>query len=749
MASWKKYFTAVPGPARLQQRYDNAQREGGASSGTSSKYNSYLPEVYSGAPNRVERYIQYEQMDLDSEISRALDTISDFATQTYEQGDEPFQITFKQTPSETEVKLLKTTLSQWCSLNKFQQRLWRAFRNTIKYGDQIYIRDPETFRLIWIDPTKVEKIIVNESKGKEVEQYVIRDLDINLTTLVGTSMLVHDQYSFPGGYPRSSNPAAGAGTVNYGVSSSPGSRSSRFNMPENQFAVDASHVVHLSISEGMDSQWPFGTSILESVYKVYKQKDLLEDSIIIYRIVRAPERRVFYIDVGSLSGPRAQQYVERIKNEIYQRRIPNRTGGGTCLDLNTAVPLIDGRTLSISNLIEEYNTGKQNWAYSCDPISGEIVPGPITWAGVTRKNTQVISITLDNGEKIVCTPDHKIPIVEKGKVEAKDIVIGVDRLISFKRTALHFNHTVVNIEWLDKLQDTGTITIDGDEKYHSHHTFAIEQDVFVYNSVIDASYNPISINEDYFLAQNAEGKGTRIETLNAGENLGQIDDLRYFNNKLMRGLGIPSSYLPTGADDGTTAYSDGKTGTAYIQEYRFSKYCERLQNLLIPILDKEFKIFLKNRGIDISSNQFELQFWPPQSFSKYRQMSIDTDQINVFSSIMSTEAAKYISKRFALKRYAGWTDEEILENEEMWAQENAKRVKGVTGNDPMDASAPGLAGVGIKASIPDEFGGIREPEPEEEPAGGEDAGIAGDTSNAVSPAAPPGGTTATTTLPSL
>ena len=127
--------------------------------------------------------------------------------------DEPFQISYKGKLSETEIKLLTETLQQWSSLNKWRQRLWRMFRNVIKYGDQIYVRDPETFRLIWIDPTKVEKIIVNEDKGKSIEQYVIRDIDFNLNTLVGSNMLVHDQYAFPGGYPRSGNPAAGAGTV--------------------------------------------------------------------------------------------------------------------------------------------------------------------------------------------------------------------------------------------------------------------------------------------------------------------------------------------------------------------------------------------------------------------------------------------------------------------------------------------------------------------------------------------------------
>jgi hypothetical protein len=550
MASWKKYFSAVPSQTRLTQRLERTtQQSSGGSAGSGAKYASYLPEVYSGAPNRVERYIQYEQMDLDSEISKGLDILSDYSTQNYDPGEEPFVIKYKGNMSETEVKLLKEMMSQWCSLNRWQQRLWRAFRNTIKYGDQIYIRDPETFKLIWIDPAKVEKIIVNEAKGKEIEQYVIKDLDINLQSLVGSNMLVHDQYSFPGGYPRSSNPAAGAGTINYGVPSSPGSRTSRFNMPDNQIAIDATHVVHLSLSEGMDSQWPFGTSLLESIYKVYKQKDLLEDSILIYRIVRAPERRVFYIDTGSLSGPRAQAVVERMKNEIYQRRIPSRTGGG--------------------------------------------------------------------------------------------------------------------------------------------------------QSILDAAYSPLAINEDYFLATNAEGKGTRIETLQGGENLGQIDDLKYFNNKMIRGLGIPSSYLPTGPDDGSTVFNDGKVGTAYVQEFRFAKYCMRLQNLMAPVLDREFKLYLKGRGIEVESGTFELQFWEPQSFSQYRQMALDTDQIAVFSGLMQTEAAKYISKRFALMRYLGWSEEDVLKNEEMWKQENAKKVKDKIGVTVGDEDKPSLSGVGIRPSVPE------------------------------------------------
>jgi hypothetical protein len=1098
--AWRKYFTTVPSQAQMSRKLEQHNRENGKA-GTSHKFSSYLPEVYAGAPNRIERYVQYDQADLDSEINRSLDTIAEFCTQNADDDSpSPFRLIYREDLTETENELLQDSLTQWCRINKFNQRIFRTFRNTLKYGDQFFIRDPETFELLWVDAAKVEKIVVNEAEGKAVEQYVIRDLDFNLQSLTATNPLVHDNYSFPGGYPRSSNPAAGAGNINYGQPTTPGGRTSRFYNPANSITVDATHVVHLSLSEGMDHYWPFGLSILEAVYKTYKQKDLLEDCILIYRIVRAPERRVFYIDVGQLQGQRAMAYVERVKNEIYQRRLPNR-----CLGLDTKIYLLDGRLIPLRQIILEHESGKTNWVYSCCPQTGKIVPGLITWAGETRSQTQVVRLTLDNGQTIVCTPDHKFPILGKGFVEAQNLQLGesfipayfrqepvtqskqpknkyeqvfdpatkqwkfVHRMVAeffhdfegdarlvqehthvekyanlpkqtvhhrdfnrfnnnpdnlawmnskdhicyhadqgqawqqalrndpravkkrkaqaiknwktfwlnpvkreqalkarviqydlhlfsmlcdiiqsqshvptlmqaaqilsqtpafvrafrdvnqalknptklnritianvmgilrtqnmhkwqsfvheycgdltpadltlyrfsdqimqlfvngymqvqqvtvreladhlrldpefmtefnrlhltarrscymcyayvrcllahygypsfnhfksahpqvnrylharpglshytlthdmfqvlrseydklkhnihhtqkkvgFKRLypALqknpqfiqaftqanpcttkvkfgpdlvknllkhegfptyddflqkepHLNHKLVSVEWLDTPCDTGTITVDGDEIWHNYHTFAIEGGIFTKNSgggtsIIDTAYNPISITEDFFLATNTEQRGTRIESLAGGEALGTIDDLKYFNNKLMRGLGIPSSYLPSGPDDGTAVYNDGKVGTAFIQEYRFNKYCQRLQNSVVHIFDREFKLFLKHRGITgITADMFELAFNPPQSFSEYRKMAIDAERANLFNTVMGGDAVKYLSKRWAMERYLGLTSADIVENEKQWKEENAKRVQDKTGTTVMDDNMMGLGAVGVK-----------------------------------------------------
>ena len=186
---------------------------------------------------------------------------------------------------------------------------------------------------------------------------------------------------------------------------------------------------------------------------------------------------------------------------------------------------------------------------------------------------------------------------------------------------------------------------------------------------MDSSYNPLSINEDYFFPQTADGRGSSVDTLAGGSNLGEIDDLKYFNNKMCRGLRVPSSYLPTGPDDSDRPMNDGRVGTALIQEYRFNQYCERLQRLVVEKLDDEFKMFMRWRGFNIDSGLFSITFNPPQNFASYREAELDTTRVTTFTSL---EQIPYLSKRFLLKRYLGLTEEEIRENEELWDEERAK-----------------------------------------------------------------------------
>ena len=540
--SWKKYFTPVPvngenlGPI-------NGLNSGNRPGPARSNYSSYLPDVYSGSPNRVERYQQYEVMDSDPEVNAALDILAEFCTQKLKDSSIPFEVKWRHKATNVEIRVLGEYLQQWCKLQNFDKKIFRIVRNTFKYGDSFFIRDPENQKWSWIDPSNLVKFIVNESEGKKPEQYVVKDLAPNFENLVATQITPNINPRQSGGGPQPAGGYLGQGG-NKGSSNGGGSSgSNRFGIQYKENAIDAEHMVHLSLSEGLDNNYPFGNSLLENIFKVYKQKELLEDAILIYRIQRAPERRVFHIDVGNMPSHLAMAFVERVKNEIHQRRIPSQTGGG--------------------------------------------------------------------------------------------------------------------------------------------------------QNVIDSAYNPLSINEDYFFPKTADGKGSDVTMLEGGKNIGEIDDLKYFTNKLFRGLRIPSSYLPTGADDSQSNFNDGRVGTAYIQELRFNKYCERLQSLLTEVFDNEFKLFLNAKGMNIDPSLFELNFNPPMNFASSRQAAIDTERINTFNTI---QAVPFMSKRFALKRFLGLTDEEIAENERLWSEESGKGQPTTT-DAAGELRSAGLSASGIEGDL--------------------------------------------------
>ena len=526
--SWKKYFTPVD--IKNQSGSVSPISGGGRPGPARSNYSSYLPDVYAGAPNRIERYMQYDTMDMDSEVNAALDILAEFCTDKDKENSTPFHFYFRKQATSTETKLLKEGLQKWVKQQQFENRIFRIVRNAFKYGDVFFLRDPETKKLLYIDPSKVTKIIVNESAGKIPEQYVIKDINFNFKELIATTPHGTANTS-PSG---TSSYTSGGGFGRGFVGDTARATGTRFSQEQNEITVDAKHIVHISLSEGLDNNYPFGNSLLESVFKVYKQKELLEDAIIIYRIQRAPERRIFYVDVGNMPAHMAMSFVEKVKNEIQQRRIPSNTGGGT--------------------------------------------------------------------------------------------------------------------------------------------------------SVVDASYNPLSTNEDYFFPQTAEGRGSKVETLPGGTNLGEITDLRYFTNKLFRALRIPSSYLPTSIDESPNTVADGKVGTAYIQELRFNKYCERLQSNIVESFDQEFKFWMMQNGYNIDSSLFELKFNPPQNFAAYRQAELDTTRVALFAQTMQVP---HLSKRFAMKRFLGMTQEEIKENERLWLEENGANLQ-----PPADPEAA-MRGVGI------------------------------------------------------
>jgi hypothetical protein len=98
-----------------------------------ANYSSYLPDVYTGAPNRVDRYLQYDTMDMDSEVNAALDIIAEFCSQKNRENQTPFTLFYRNKATNSEIAILREYLQQWCKLNEFDVRMFKVFRNVIKY----------------------------------------------------------------------------------------------------------------------------------------------------------------------------------------------------------------------------------------------------------------------------------------------------------------------------------------------------------------------------------------------------------------------------------------------------------------------------------------------------------------------------------------------------------------------------------------------------------------------------------------
>ena len=158
--------------------------------------------------------------------------------------------------------------------------------------------------------------------------------------------------------------------------------------------------------------------------------------------------------------------------------------------------------------------------------------------------------------------------------------------------------------------------------------------------------------------------------------------------------------------------------------------------MIVDKLDKEFKMFLRWRGINIDGQLFDLLFNEPQNFAQYRQADIDSAKIATFTQL---EPMPYFSKRFLMKRYLGLSEQEMTENEMQWREEQGQA----------EATGPGQANLRNVGITPGGLAGDLEaagdmPTGDEMAAGAEMPGAAGPAAGATAggagtPAASPPG----------
>ncbi len=235
-----------------------------------------LTQIYSNArnnQNRAERYIDFDQMEYDPLINAALDIYSDEMTVS-----SPLNKLLSVNCPNEEIKGILEHL--YYSVMNIEFNLFGWCRNMCKYGDYFLYLDIDekdgVKHFIGLPPMEIERL---EGEDKTNPSYV------------------------------------------------------QFQWNSGGITLENWQVGHFRIL-GNDKFAPYGTSILDGARRIWRQLKLLEDAMMAYRIVRSPERRVFYIDVGGIPEKDVEQHMQRIITDMKRSAIVDPESGQVDLRYN-------------------------------------------------------------------------------------------------------------------------------------------------------------------------------------------------------------------------------------------------------------------------------------------------------------------------------------------------------------------------------------------------------------------------------
>lgn len=278
--------------------------------GTAKAYKKEISSLYVhslasyGQYERLSRYADYSEMEFTPEINSALDIYADEATAKNERG-EVLQIISK----DDEIKMVLETL--FYDILNIEFNIWSWTRNLCKYGDFVLFVDAsEQNGILNLIPIPINEIEREEGYDKK-DPFAVRF---------------------------------------------------RWSTQGNMI-LENWQVIHMRML-GNDNFLPYGTSMLEAARRIWRQLILIEDAMLVYRIVRSPERRVFKIDVGNIPPDQVEQQVEKVKNALKRQQIVDPNTGRVDLRYNPLsvdedyfIPVRGDRSSDISTLAGGQFTG--------------------------------------------------------------------------------------------------------------------------------------------------------------------------------------------------------------------------------------------------------------------------------------------------------------------------------------------------------------------------------------------------------
>lgn len=181
----------------------------------------------------------------------------------------------------------------------------------------------------------------------------------------------------------------------------------------------------------------------------------------------------------------------------------------------------------------------------------------------------------------------------------------------------------------------------------------------------------MSMMEDFWIPRRGEGKSTEITTLPPGQNLGELSDVKYFENKLYKSLNVPISRL-----ESTTGFTLGRSMEITRDELKFMKFVEKLRGKFSILFDELMERQLALKGIcspdewKILREKIHYDFLKDNNFSELKEAELLNNRLLLINAI-TPYVGTYFSKNWVKKKVLNMNEEEINTMEQEMAYENA------------------------------------------------------------------------------
>lgn len=274
---------------KSREEYEKEKLEGQQQHHMQAQWARVDSELYQKAvyyeTSRIASYMDYEAMEFTPEISAALDIMSEESCTLNEQG----RVITVRSESKRIKNVLEDLFENILDVNTNLQ-MWT--RNTCKYGDNfVYLK-------------------IDRQKG-----------------ILGASQMTNIEMERDeiGGMTPHSRLSSGESIKKKEV---------KFKWKDKSMDFNAWEIAHFRLL-GDDRKLPYGTSVLEKVRRIWKQLLLAEDAMLVYRVVRAPERRVFKVYVGNIDDKDVESYVQKVANKFKRTQTADEATGQVDLRYNT------------------------------------------------------------------------------------------------------------------------------------------------------------------------------------------------------------------------------------------------------------------------------------------------------------------------------------------------------------------------------------------------------------------------------